>query len=191
MPLTELEIAQMLQEKLKSYIKNALTNLYRYDYDLICNRTNTHVFEPALSARIAMHLREQLRHNAYGIDFERCALAGYRVDCEYDKHGPDDKLDAEGKARRPDILIHKRSIQNKQEDTAERNILFCEVKWKYLSEADKKKLTKMASDYEYYCSLGIKDISPEKISLEYGFRDSDYKLHTETYLWDSKKKRLE
>lgn len=49
----------------------------------------------------------------------------------------------------------------------------------------------MASDYEYYCSLGIKDISPEKISLEYGFRDSDYKLHTETYLWDSKKKRLE
>ena len=188
MPLTELEIAQMLQEKLKSYIKSALTNLYRYDYDLICNKTNTHVFEPALSARIAMHLRDQLRHNTYGIDFERCALAGYRVDCEYNKDKADAKEDPNGDKRRPDILIHK---QNRRKNTPKRNILFCEVKWENLDLDDKYKLTKMARKYEYYCSLGISDIYRDKISLAYGFRDSDYKLQSETYIWNAKKKSLE
>ena len=70
MQLTEHDITRKLQEHLKEFIMNALTNLYLQDYAIIKNPTGTHIYEPSLTARIAMHLHEQLKHNEYNIDFE-------------------------------------------------------------------------------------------------------------------------
>lgn len=193
MQQTEHDIAQILQKNLKKYIIAALKSLYRYDYELICNLENVHVFEPALTIRFAMHLRDQLRHNLTGIDFERFELASYRVDCEYDKHGSDPKFDPSNKKRRPDILIHKRTINSlhgSYNDSPDRNILFGEAKWEDLDKNDVKKLEEMAKEYQYYCSLGIDHITSDGAQLVFRFLDNDYQEQTEEYKWDAENQKL-
>lgn len=193
MQLTEHDITKKLQEHLKEFIMNALTNLYLQDYAIIKNPTGTHIYEPSWTARIAMHLHEQLKHNEYDIDFELAPNAGYRVDCEYDKHGSDPKFDPSNQKRRPDILIHKRAISSRHgeyNDTTDRNILFCEVKWGDLSKDDKKKLEYMADKYKYYCSLGIDHITGDSIKLVFRFLKNDYQEKTEEYKWDAENRKL-
>lgn len=194
MTLTEQDIARELQKRLKRFIIAALKSLYRYDYDFVCNPENTHVHEAALTARFAMHLRDQLRRNLTGIDFERFELAGYRVDCEYNRHGSDRKFDSSNSERRPDILIHKRAIScphGEYSDTPDQNILFCEVKWDELNKADNNKLETTTKDYQYYCSLGIDHITGDSVQLVFRLRDNAYLAQVETYTWDKTNQKLE
>lgn len=191
--MTEHDIAEILQKNLKKYILAALKSLYRYDNELFCNPENIHVHEAALTTRFAMHLRDQLRHNLTGIDFERFELAGYRVDCEYNRHGSDPKTDSSNSERRPDILIHKRAIaflHGNYNDSSDQNILFCEAKWGKLDNTDKDKLEMTAKEYQYYCSLGIDNITGEGIKLVFRFANNDYQEQTEKYKWDAKNQKL-
>lgn len=192
MQLTEHDITRKLQEHLKEFIMNALTNLYLQDYAIIKNPTGTHIYEPSLTARIAMHLHEQLKHNEYNIDFELATNAGYRVDCEYNKDGSLEKLDQNNSERRPDILLHKRAIHTFGSGyrTSAENILFCEVKWGALSKDDKKKLEYMADKYQYYCSLGIDHITGDGIKLVFRFVNNDDQVQTEEYKWDAENQKL-
>ena len=191
--MTEHNIAEILQKNLKKYLIAALKSLYRYDNELICNPETIHVHEAALTARFAMYLRDQLRHNLTGIDFERFELAGYRVDCEYNKHGSDLKTDSSNSKRRPDILIHKRaiaSLHGNYNDSSDRNILFCEAKWEKLDDIDETKLKNTAKEYQYYCSLGIDHITGDGIKLVFRFANNDYQEQTEEYEWDDITRKL-
>lgn len=193
MTLTTQDITKTLQTHLHDFILNALTNLYRQDLAILKNPTSTHVYEPCLTMRIGMHIRDQLKHNDLEIDFELDSEAGYRVDCEYNRHGSDPKNDSSDHERRPDILIHKRAISSphgEHDDTPDQNILFCETKWGQLNSADKNKLEAMAQVYQYYCSLGIENITGDGIKLVFRFANNDYQEQTEEYNWVAETRKL-
>jgi hypothetical protein len=106
--------------ELEAKIDTGLSKLIELDPVLIKNKTR----EESISHRLAYYLQGLFP------DFD--------VDCEYDKFGEGDK------GIRPDILIHKRMIQ-------ENNELAIEVKkGKYPSPSDKKKLKDLTDPNERY-----------------------------------------
>ena len=169
----------------KDYVKDvvleALSKFYQYDRDLLDWSSDTaNIYEPCISARIAMHL--------YSIICSQ-EDQGYRVDCEYNKAGEDLKIgptDRNIKSMRPDIVIHKRSLMgsNYNDD----NILYCELKKHDISVRDRRKMNFALEHYNYLLALSIHTMECEKVTMrwvEKGQDAFDTSLDT-TYYWDGK-----
>ncbi|HEY4505751.1 MAG TPA: hypothetical protein VJG67_03605 [Candidatus Paceibacterota bacterium] len=61
---------------------------------------NRDIHEQALAHRLAYHLEKS------------DLFTGYHIDCEYNRHGDDPKIDEHGDNFRPDILIHVRGTDD-------------------------------------------------------------------------------
>lgn len=85
----------MTIDKLRESIKKSTKLFVEKDFDLL----KLKVYEPAVSHRIAFYLEKYFFPN------------NIHIDCEYDKHFDQEKPGPDGKAMRPDILVHTRNSQ--------------------------------------------------------------------------------
>lgn len=136
-------------EDIKDKLLRALKTLFQKDYSLIQRDCN----ERSVSFRLGIYLNNIFEQE------------GYDVDCEYNRNKYDKKQLGNGESNYPDIIVHKRGVN-------ENNLLYIEVKkYKALTknnyETDKRKLlgfTTSSGDYKYklgahvifsYCELHI------------------------------------
>jgi len=145
-------------EQIKQKIKCALDQLWQSDKHLLKNNVN----ERSITHKLAIYIESE---------FE-----GYRVDCEYNRNGPNIKIyreiveqinrsgikanDTKAKTAFPDIIVHKRGNNND-------NLLVIEVKklrgdatqTNSVDEVDKKKLKAFTHEnqlkYKYGLALQI------------------------------------
>jgi hypothetical protein len=82
----------MENQEIKQIIESASTIIYHTENEIIEDR----VHEQTISARLMFHLQH--------------LLPEWNVDVEFNRQGDDrvPKIDAKGKKRKPDIIIHKR-----------------------------------------------------------------------------------
>lgn len=114
--------------------------------------------EQTIAFRVGIHLHELLKNTPH---------AHLNLDCEYNKHGDDQKFRSNGSKMRPDLLIHIRGND-------EHNILAVEFAgwWK---EADKveedrnklKELTDPNYDYGYEIGVLVHLMNSNKARYEY------------------------
>lgn len=100
--------------------------------------------EQAIAFRVGIHLHELLKNTPY---------ARLNLDCEYNKHGDDQKLRPNGSKMRPDLLLHSRGND-------ENNIMAVEFAgwWKEADkvEEDKNKLKELTDpNYDYGYEMGV------------------------------------
>ncbi len=94
---------------------------------------NRNIHEQALAHRLAYHLENS------------GWFVGYMVDCEYNRHGADQKTDESGKCFRPDIVIH---VRGNDDD----NLIMIETKKYYVPRREEETAkTDLANRSAYYC----------------------------------------
>lgn len=156
----------------------ALGHFYQYDADLIDINPN----EPTISTKIGMWLF---------YEFFNWQCCGYRVDCEYNKKGGEEKWAPPNTAHRmmrPDILLHKRATS--PASSSKGNILFCEVKKERCSPEDEQKIQySLTDEYNYLFGLSIHDIKQDSVELKW-FKNQDPETIDEKYCYDDKTKQL-
>jgi hypothetical protein len=122
---------------IKNLIEKAVDDLYLNDIDLLESES----CEVTISCKLAQYLFLK--------------FPGYQVDCEYNRHLNNTKrinLDKTRKKIRPDIIIHKRGID-------EGNIIYSEIKTDHNIESREEDLNKIKAmtdlKGEYRYKLGI------------------------------------
>ena len=123
--------------RIKNLIEKAIDDLYSKDLDLLERENN----EVTISCKLAQYLFLK--------------FPGYQVDCEYNRHLKDTKRINLGNTRkiiRPDIIIHKRGID-------EGNLIYSEIKTDHNIESREEDLNKIKAmtdlKGEYRYKLGI------------------------------------
>lgn len=119
-------------------IKNAVKLFIEKDIEVL----QLKVYEPAVSHRIAFYIEKLINKNRKYAEFKVLSL---NIDCEYNKIFDLEKRDENGKAMRPDILIHIRKERSN-------NLIAIEIKKSRKSKWDEKKLktlTRRNGRYRY------------------------------------------
>ncbi len=124
----------MTVEEIKIEIHFALLELYKYEGDLIANRTD----ERTIAAHLACYLKPH--------------FSEWRVDTEYNRDGIETKEDTQGNPIFPDIIIHHRTPQRELRYSPENNLIALEVKgyWNKKDRAiDRRKLIDIKKRFGY------------------------------------------
>ncbi|MBN1601959.1 MAG: hypothetical protein JW915_10135 [Chitinispirillaceae bacterium] len=135
---------------LKTAVNSACDTLYKNDALLIENATH----EVAIAHRFAVYLEHTLRD----------VFPDHHFDIEYNRYEDQVKQSENGTSIRPDILIHKRMVQNE-------NKLVIEIKKNCNSDVDADdevkllELTKHSGSYAYNYGLFMNVKTPTDIDL--------------------------
>lgn len=117
---------------------------------------NNHNYEPTISGRFAMYLRECF------IGLEQQNIF---VDVEYNKYGFADKKrhiqdDINSGNIRPDIILHERCSQNN-------NLIYCEIKINAVkNNIDREKVKEQVKDKKYKFGLFVNKMNEKQIDFQ-------------------------
>lgn len=141
-------------ERLIDLLKDSMDKCYKNDKTLIERN-----MEQASVARIFYYMQDFLNNDERFIEFKELNL-----DCEYNKNGLNQKItDSRLKGTRPDMILHKRNINDE-------NMLIIEFKLNSNSNSKKdfEKLRDFTKDgeYSYYLGVFVK-LGNEKPELTY------------------------
>lgn len=116
-------------QQLKQIMENACNEVISKDLDLL----KIWAQEESINHRLAVYLENK--------------FWDYKIDCEYNRDWSNTKLDAGNKKFRPDIIIHKRTIED--------NLVYIEIKtnddwrWKVWITEDLQKIKDNQIKYNY------------------------------------------